>query len=83
MNKMEKDRIYDEMCRTLTDYEHEPMSAENAVNDFYDILVKIQNNWEELVSEEDDYLETVGHYLFPFYNFPPKFPSGFSRQFSR
>jgi hypothetical protein len=52
MYKMEKDKVYDELSKVLTDYEHEPMSAEEAAFMFYDMLVKIQNNWDELTSEE-------------------------------
>lgn len=52
MNKSQKDAIYDEMCWLLTDYE----TGEKDVNsaDLYEMLVKIQNNWEELTGDEED-----------------------------
>lgn len=52
MNKLQKDAIYDEMCGLLTDYE----TGENDVNsaDLYEMLVKIQNNWEELTGDDDE-----------------------------
>lgn len=53
MNKMQKDAIYDEMCKILTDYEV-PEDGQDPVteDDLYSMLVKIQNNWDELTSEE-------------------------------
>ena len=53
MNKLQKDAIYDEMCYLLTDYETDELYREYAAEDLYDMLVKIQNNWEELTGEED------------------------------
>ena len=51
MTRMQKNDIYDEMCHLLTDYElDDNVSAE----DFYDMLVKIQNNWEELTGDDDE-----------------------------
>lgn len=44
----EKDRIYDELSLTLTDYEEGIDDA----NDLYDMLVKIQNNWEMITAQE-------------------------------
>lgn len=44
----EKKVIYDEMCRVLTDYE---MNVCNE-HDLYDMLVKIQNNWENVITME-------------------------------
>lgn len=51
MNKLQKNAIYDEMCGLLTDYE----TGEKDVNsaDLYEMLVKIQNNWEELTGKDD------------------------------
>ena len=65
MTQPTKQEIYDELSRVLTDYEHEPMSPDDAASMLYDMLVKIQNNWEEVITA-DDYLNSVGHYLFPF-----------------
>lgn len=51
-----KKEIYDELCRVLTDYENP-----NDVKDYnyidweaelYEMLVKIQNNWEFITAEE-------------------------------
>lgn len=52
MNRMQKNAIYDEMCGLLYDYE----TGENEVNsaDLYEMLVKIQNNWEYLTGDEDE-----------------------------
>ena len=54
MNKIQKDAIYDEMCKILTDYEM-PEDGQYPVTeyDLYSMLVKIQNNWDELTSEDE------------------------------
>ena len=53
MNKLQKDAIYDEMCHLITDYE---VALDNEFvvdpDDFYEFLVRLQNNWEELTSEK-------------------------------
>ena len=49
MTRMEKNDIYDEMCHVLTDYEEDQAGAD----DLYSMLVKIQNNWEELSGVDD------------------------------
>lgn len=54
MNKLQKDAIYDEMCHLLTDYENEEEAALPVdEEDLYYMLVKIQNNWGELTSEDE------------------------------
>ena len=45
-NKME---IYDELSRVLTDYEE----ARCNELDLYDMLCKIQNCWESIITAED------------------------------
>lgn len=53
---MGKNDIYDEMCCLLTDYEGmngEERKAEVGAEDLYSMLVKIQNNWEELTGDDD------------------------------
>jgi hypothetical protein len=46
-----KESIYDEMCRLLTDYENgSDMVTEY---DFYEMLVKIQNNWEAVITVQE------------------------------
>ena len=57
MNKMEKNSLYDELCRTLTEYEeqHEPIKGVEWFweDELYFMLIKIQNKWEELTGEEE------------------------------
>ena len=45
-----KESIYDEMCRLLTDYED--MNGVTEV-DLYNMLVKIQNNWEAVITVQE------------------------------
>lgn len=45
----EKVKIYDEMCRVLTDYEEKNCDSD----DLYDMLVKIQNSWEIITATEN------------------------------
>lgn len=45
-----KESIYDEICRVLTDWE-----TQGAVDDdLYWMLVKIQNNWETVITVQND-----------------------------
>ena len=47
--------IYDSLCRALTDYEHPQdcgCTEAEAANELYDVLVKIQNNWDKLTNNE-------------------------------
>ena len=47
-----KEQIYDEMCRVLTEYENDnDMITEN---ELYDMLVTIQNNWETVITKQED-----------------------------
>ena len=53
MNKLQKDALYDEMCHLLTNFENQDDSnCDIVADDLYNFLVKLQNNWEELTSEE-------------------------------
>ena len=47
-----REEIYDEMCKLLTEYETEG----NMVTEFelYDMLVKIQRNWEAVITVQND-----------------------------
>ena len=47
-----KQALYDEMCRLLTEYEE----GSDMVNqgELYDMLVKIQNNWETVITVQND-----------------------------
>ena len=57
MKKFEKDKIYDELCRTLTEYEEqfEPIKDVDWSweQELYAMLVEIQNNWEEITGEDN------------------------------
>lgn len=47
-----KEQIYDEMCRVLTEYENDnDMITEN---ELYDMLVTIQNNWESVITKQEE-----------------------------
>ena len=48
---MTKQEIYDEMCKLLTDYE----DGNDMVTEYelYDMLVKIQNNWEAVITVQE------------------------------
>lgn len=54
MNRIEKDALYNKLCRILTDYEMPEEGQDPATeSDLYEMLVEIQDNWHELTSEED------------------------------
>jgi len=44
----EKTMIYDELSRVLTDYE----DGKKGANDLYEMLVKVQNQWEIVITSE-------------------------------
>ena len=46
-----REEIYDEMCKLLTDYENE--SDMVTEHELYDMLVKIQNNWETVITVQN------------------------------
>ena len=46
-----KKSIYDEMCRILTEYEDKNDMITEL--DLYDMLVKIQNNWESVITAQE------------------------------
>lgn len=48
----EKQKIYDELCIVLTEYEEH--GWEYGANILYDMLVKIQNNWETVITVQED-----------------------------
>ena len=50
---MDKNNLYDEMCNLLTDYEGMNGEIRATGADLYEMLVKIQNNWEELTGEDE------------------------------
>ena len=45
-----KQQIYDELCAVLTDYETGPHPSASKL---YDMLIKIQNNWEQVITAEE------------------------------
>ena len=51
MTRMGKNNLYDELCHLLTDYEQ---TGDVNSADLYEMLVKIQNNWEELTGDDDE-----------------------------
>ena len=57
MRMLTRDEIYDEMCQLLTDFENQENVDDPNINwegEFYTLLVKIQNRWEDtIVSEEE------------------------------
>ncbi len=46
----EKNELYDMICRVLTDYEEGNANAE----DLYDVLVEVQNRWEDVITAQDE-----------------------------
>ena len=46
-----KQTIYDELCEILTEYENQ-MHSNDVIceDDLYRMLVKIQNNWETVIT---------------------------------
>ena len=57
MTIMDKNHIYDMLCKTLTDYEEqfEPIKDVDWSweQELYMMLVEIQNNWEEITGEDE------------------------------
>ena len=47
----EKQKIYDEMCSVLTIYEERDEDMSDLL---YEMLVKIQNNWETVITKQDN-----------------------------
>lgn len=50
----EKDQIYDELCRVLTEYEEAKGQHSELENSLYEMLVKIQVNWEAVITTENE-----------------------------
>ena len=47
-----KQSIYDDICAMLTAYEEDSDKVSEA--DWYDLVVKIQNNWETVITKQED-----------------------------
>ena len=50
----ERQMLYDELCRVLTDYEGNGSEKGAAADDLYRMLVKIQINWEGVITAQTD-----------------------------
>lgn len=50
----EKQKIYDEICRVLTNYENAEDGDKFTEYELYEMLVKIQNNWETVITVQED-----------------------------
>ena len=48
----EREAIYDEISRTLTNYELSEKDNRPTAEDLYLLLVKIQNRWEDTITAE-------------------------------
>ena len=46
---IERRKLYDAISRVLTDYEQGEAEGE----DLYEVLVDIQNNWDEVITAEE------------------------------
>ena len=49
-----KESIYDEMCRVLTNYENSEDGDKFTEYELYEMLVKIQNNWETVITAQEE-----------------------------
>lgn len=48
-----REEIYDEMCRVLTNYETAEDDDKFTEYELYEMLVKIQNNWEAVITAQE------------------------------
>lgn len=56
MNAMERKALYDRVCFVLTNWENpqdQGVTEMEAAIDMYDVLVEVQNSWDDLISGED------------------------------
>lgn len=57
MTRMDKNNVYDRLCKTLTNYEEqfEPIDGVDWSweQELYMMLVEIQNKWEEITGEDE------------------------------
>lgn len=54
-NMNERQEIYDELCWVLTTYEGNGSDTISVTaTDLYEMLVKIQNRWEDVITRQDD-----------------------------
>jgi len=47
-----KQSIYNELSRTLTEHEGNPHLPSEDAEDLYNMLVKIQNHWEDTITAD-------------------------------
>lgn len=50
----DKQELYDELCRVLTDFEGNGSEEGATPADLYSVLVKIQNSWEGIITADTD-----------------------------
>lgn len=53
----ERQKIYDKLSAVLTDYEekeHDTLDYIEAAETLYDMLVEIQNEWETIITAEEE-----------------------------
>lgn len=53
MTRMDKNAVYDGLCKALTDFEMSKGESWS-VDELYKTLVKIQNDWEELTATDEN-----------------------------
>jgi hypothetical protein len=49
-----KEAIYDEMCKVLTNYENAEDGDKFTEYELYEMLVKIQRHWEDVITVQND-----------------------------
>ena len=50
----QREEIYDEMCRVLTNYENAEDGDKFTEYELYEMLVKIQRRWEDVITVQID-----------------------------
>ena len=49
-----REEIYDEICKVLTNYENAKDGDKFTEYELYEMLVKIQNNWEAVITAQEE-----------------------------
>lgn len=49
-----KEEIYEKICKLLTEYENNKEKDKPTDLDFYDLLIEVQNNWNEIKVKNQD-----------------------------
>jgi hypothetical protein len=50
----EREKIYDKMCRVLTNYENAKEGDAFTEYELYEMLVEIQRRWEDTITVQND-----------------------------